>query len=74
MIPWRVYDAKAEKTSGNAPFVGKMLKIPKETFRDTFNETSYVELQFPEEADAKKKGLLLGSYLLINSLFFENSE
>jgi len=74
MLPWRVYPADAESTNGDAPYVGKMLKIPKETFRDTFNETSYVEMQFPDEADTKKKGLLLGAYLLINSLYFEHSE
>ncbi|CAJ1930649.1 unnamed protein product [Cylindrotheca closterium] len=74
MLPWRVYSADASRTNGDAPYVGKMLKIPKATFRDTFNETSYVELQFPDDADAKKKGLLLGAYLLINALFFEHSE
>lgn len=73
MLPWRVY-AAGEPTNGDAPYVGKMLKIPKATFRDTFLETSYVELQFPEDADAKKKGLLLGAYLLVNALFFEHSE
>ena len=73
MLPFRIYEAGAD-TNGDAPFVGKMIKIPKETFSDTFNETSFVELQFPKDADAQKKGLLLGAYLLINSLFFENSE
>jgi hypothetical protein len=73
MLPWRVYAAGAP-TNGDAPYVGKMLKIPKATFRDTFFETSYVELQFPDDADATKKGLLLGAYLLVNALFFEHSE
>jgi hypothetical protein len=51
-----------------------MAKIPKERFWDVYNETSFVELQFPEDATPHQKGLLLGSYLLINSLFFEGSE
>eukprot|EP00980_Cylindrotheca_fusiformis_P005611 scaffold1184_cov132-Cylindrotheca_fusiformis.AAC.32 len=73
MLPFRVY-APGERTAGDAPYIGKMLKIPKATLRDTFLETSFVELQFPEDANTEKKGLLLGAYLLINALFFENSE
>ena len=74
LLPWRVYSKDATSTTGDAPYVGKMLKIPKEKFSDVYNETSFVELQFPEDADAEKKGLLLGAYALINSVNFEHSE
>lgn len=74
MLPWRVYEGDAKRTTGDAPYIGKMLKIRKASCCDTFNETSYVELKFPEDADETKKGLLLGAYLLINALFFEHSE
>ena len=69
-----MYSKDATSTTGDAPYVGKMLKIPKEKFSDVYNETSFVELQFPEDADAEKKGLLLGAYALINSVNFEHSE
>jgi hypothetical protein len=73
-LPFRIYSADAEDTNGDAPFVGKMLKIPKTSCGDTFNEVSYVEVYFPKEATTDQKGLILGSSLLINSLYFEGSE
>jgi hypothetical protein len=73
-IPFRIYDADAMNTNGDAPFVGQMLKIPKETFCSTFNETSYYKIEFPKPATTEQKGLILGSSLLINSLYFEGSE
>lgn len=51
-----------------------MAKIPKETFRDTFNEINYYEIDFPEGASVNQKGLLTGASLLINAVYFENSE
>lgn len=51
-----------------------MAKIPKKNFRDVFNETNYYKIDFPKEATANQKGLLLGSSMLINALYFENSE
>jgi hypothetical protein len=51
-----------------------MLKIPKDTLCSTFNETSYYKIEFPKEATTEQKGLILGSSLLINSLYFEGSE
>lgn len=53
---------------------GRMAKIPKKNFRDVFNETNYYKIDFPKEATANQKGLLLGSSMLINALYFENSE
>ena len=55
-------------------FSGRMYKIPKAEFCDTFNETNYYEIEFPEGATTSQKGLLLGSSILINALYFENSE
>ena len=74
LIPCRIYPASQNDTDGNAPSIGRMAKIPKKRFCDVYNETSFVELQFPDSATPKQKGLLLGSYLLINALFFEGSE
>jgi hypothetical protein len=74
LIPCRIYPADQQDTNGDAPFIGKMAKIPKEEFCDVYNETNYVEIQFPEGANANQKGLIMGAYLLINTLFFEGSE
>jgi hypothetical protein len=74
LIPWRIYPAEAETTNGNAPYIGKMFKVPKKTFGDTFNEMNTYDLEFPKDANQEKKALLLGTSLLINALFFEGSE
>jgi hypothetical protein len=53
---------------------GRMAKIPKETCCDTFNEINYYQIDFPEGAPVNHKGLLTGASLLINAVYFENSE
>ena len=55
-------------------YSGRMAKIPKKTLRETYNETNYYKIQFPNDATTNQKGLLLGSSILINALYFENSE
>ena len=51
-----------------------MAKIPKESFCDVYNETNYYQIEFPEDASVARKGLLTGASLLINAVYFENSE
>jgi len=70
IIPCDVYPSGTE----GADPIGRMAKIPKETFRETFNEINYYKIEFPNEATPNQKGLLLGSSILINALYFENSE
>lgn len=72
MIPCDVY-AIENGVEGTKP-IGRMAKIPKETFKETFNEINYYKIDFPENATTNEKGLLLGSSILVNALYFENSE
>ncbi len=51
-----------------------MAKIPKKTFKECFNEINYYKIDFPETATNDQKGLLLGSSILVNALYFEHSE
>lgn len=71
MIPCDVYPTSSDEPVDR---IGRMAKIPKKNFRDVFNETNYYKIDFPKEATANQKGLLLGSSMLINALYFENSE
>jgi len=70
MIPCDIYPSSDEDTDR----IGRMAKIPKKTLRETYNETNYYKIQFPNDATTNQKGLLLGSSILINALYFENSE
>jgi hypothetical protein len=51
-----------------------MAKIPKKTFKEVFNEINYYKIDFPDNATTDRKGLLLGSSILINALYFEHTE
>mmetsp|Transcript_7789 Transcript_7789/g.19297 ORF Transcript_7789/g.19297 Transcript_7789/m.19297 type:complete len:255 (-) Transcript_7789:125-889(-) len=72
MIPCEVYPME-NGVVGKEP-VGTLSKIPKRTFKECFHEINYYKVDFPENATAEKKGLLLGSSLLINAIYFEHSE
>lgn len=71
-IPCNVYPVN-NGVEGKDP-VGRMDKIPKATFADTFNEINYFKVDFPDKATTDQKGLLLGSSILINAIYFENTE
>jgi len=72
MIPCDVYPIENAR-EGTQP-IGRMAKIPKETFKETFNEINNYKIDFPTNATTQEKGLLLGSSILINALYFEHSE
>jgi len=72
MIPCEVY-ALENGFEGKEP-VGRMAKIPKKTFKEVFNEINYYKIDFPDNATTDRKGLLLGSSILINALYFEHTE
>jgi hypothetical protein len=53
---------------------GTMAKIPKKSFKEVYNEINYYKVDFPDNATIDEKGLLLGSSILINALYFEHTE
>ncbi|KAG7353962.1 scramblase [Nitzschia inconspicua] len=73
IIPCNIYAGHTPVTNSTEP-VGRMAKIPKKSFCDTYNETNYYVVEFPEGASVNHKGLLAGASLLINAVYFENSE
>eukprot|EP00529_Nitzschia_sp_RCC80_P035284 CAMPEP_0113463878 /NCGR_PEP_ID=MMETSP0014_2-20120614/12899_1 /TAXON_ID=2857 /ORGANISM="Nitzschia sp." /LENGTH=174 /DNA_ID=CAMNT_0000355915 /DNA_START=487 /DNA_END=1011 /DNA_ORIENTATION=+ /assembly_acc=CAM_ASM_000159 len=73
LVPCDIYATDGQNTN-DAERIGRMAKIPKETCWDVFEETNYYEVDFPEDATVQQKGLLLGSSILINALYFEHSE
>lgn len=72
MIPCDVYPMK-DGVVGKDP-VATMAKIPKQTFKECFHEINYYKVDFPDKATTDEKGLLLGSSILINAIYFEHSE
>lgn len=72
MIPCDVYPM-VKGVVGDTP-VARMAKIPKKGFKECYNEINYYKVDFPDGATAEDKGLLLGSSILINAVYFEHSE
>ena len=68
---FRVYDAEASNTNGDAPFLGSILKKPKSAATEVFTDADAFEVDFPKDATADQKGILIGMSIFINSVFFE---
>jgi Scramblase len=72
-VPFHIFPASQEKTDGDAPFIGKIVKAPKSLGVEIFTEADAFDITFPEGSTAQEKGLLMGSAIFINVNFFEES-
>jgi len=54
--------------------VGKILKKPKSAFTEIFTEANAFEVDFPTDATASQKAVLVGTSIFFNSIFFEGSQ
>jgi len=68
---FRFYPADQEDINGDAPYIGKVLKRPKSLMTEVFTDADSFLLDFPEGSTAAEKGILLGSSLFLNTLFYE---
>ena len=68
---FRVYSADAGNTNGDAPYLGVILKKPKSAATEIFTDADAFEVDFPKDATADQKGILIGMSIFINSVFFE---
>jgi len=71
---FRIYPADQDKTDGNAPHIGLILKTPKSLKTELFTDANAFDLTFPENASANEKALLMGTAMFFNSNFFEGQE
>lgn len=72
MMPFRIYTGNQEKTHGNAPYVGKILKTPKSFAVELLTEAADTfHITFPEESTPEQKGMLIGTAIFLSANFFE---
>jgi hypothetical protein len=71
---FRIYDPDAGNTDGDAPYKGMILKKPKSFGAEVFTDANAFSVDFPEDASADKKGILIGTSIFINSVFFEGDK
>eukprot|EP00980_Cylindrotheca_fusiformis_P017409 scaffold5405_cov112-Cylindrotheca_fusiformis.AAC.2 len=70
-VSFRVYDAEQQKTDGDAPYLGHIMKKPKSLSLEHFTDADAFEVIFPQEATAAQKGVLIGTSIFLNAIFFE---
>mmetsp|Transcript_14693 Transcript_14693/g.30957 ORF Transcript_14693/g.30957 Transcript_14693/m.30957 type:complete len:253 (-) Transcript_14693:148-906(-) len=68
---FRIYPASQDKTDGDAPYIGTILKKPKSFATEVFTDANAFDLTFPESASTDEKALLIGSAMFFNANFFE---
>ncbi|KAL7535101.1 hypothetical protein ACHAXR_006270 [Thalassiosira sp. AJA248-18] len=71
---FRIYPASQDKTDGDAPYVGTILKKPKSAKTEVLTSANAFDLTFPESANSDEKALLIGSAMFFNANFFEGAE
>jgi Scramblase len=71
-VSFRIFPASQQDTLGDAPFAGQILKKPKSAMTEIFTEADAFEVDFPEGSAVAEKGLIIGSSLLLNAVFFED--
>eukprot|EP00980_Cylindrotheca_fusiformis_P009439 scaffold2067_cov101-Cylindrotheca_fusiformis.AAC.1 len=72
-VSFRVYDADQQETDGDAPYLGYILKKPKSLFVELFTDANAFEVIFPQEATTAQKGVLIGTSIFLNAIFFEEN-
>ena len=72
---FRIYDAKQEgSTGGDAPYLGQIMKREKSLSVALFTDADTFEVKFPKDATADQKGILIGTSIFINAVFFEGED
>lgn len=73
-VPFWIFSPDQTKTNGDAPHLGKILKKPKSMMTEILTEANAFDVEFPPEATASQKAMLVGTSLFFNSIFFESQQ
>jgi len=73
-VPFLVFPSSQEETDGDAPSVGKILKVPKSILTEMFTDAEAFDISFPEDATNSQKAMLTGTAIFLNSIFFEGQD
>jgi hypothetical protein len=73
-ISYRIFPSDQSDTNGDAPYLGQILKKPKSIAMELFTDADAFQVDFPKDATAAQKGVLIGTSIFLNALFFEGGE
>ena len=54
-----------------APYVGKVVKVPKSLAVEFFTDAEAYDIEFPVDATSAQKAMIAGGAVFINANFFE---
>lgn len=70
---FRFYEPN-KPTLGDAEYDGKILSKPKSLATELFTDANAFDVTFPNGASAAVKGIVMGTTIFLNSIFFEGSD
>jgi hypothetical protein len=73
-VPFHVFRFDDKDTNSSENNVGKILKKPKSLMTDIMTEADSFDVTFPQDATPARKGLLIGTAILFNALYFEGEQ
>jgi len=73
-VPFHVFPADQSDTDNGAPFIGKVVKVPKSLAVEFFTDAEAFDVVFPDNATSTQKAMIAGSAVLINANFFESED
>lgn len=73
-VPFHVFNYDDKNTNGSDAYMGKILKKPKSAMAEVFSDAETFDVDFPKGATPAQKGLLVGTAILVNAIFFEGEK
>eukprot|EP00551_Chaetoceros_affinis_P003812 CAMPEP_0203661314 /NCGR_PEP_ID=MMETSP0088-20131115/59546_1 /ASSEMBLY_ACC=CAM_ASM_001087 /TAXON_ID=426623 /ORGANISM="Chaetoceros affinis, Strain CCMP159" /LENGTH=264 /DNA_ID=CAMNT_0050523977 /DNA_START=91 /DNA_END=885 /DNA_ORIENTATION=- len=70
-VPFYIYPATQEDTDNGAPYVGKVVKVPKSLTVEFLTDAEAYDIVFPMDATSAQKAMIAGGAVFINANFFE---
>lgn len=70
-LPFHIFDYEEKDTAGNENYIGKILKKPKSLMTEMFTDANAFDVDFPKDATPAQKGMLVGSAIFMNAIYFE---
>lgn len=70
-VPFHIFPYHQYNTD-NAAYIGKIVKKRKSFLDEFFTDAEAYEVEFPKQATAEQKGVIMGAAILLNAMFFEH--
>ena len=73
-VPFHIFKSSQDETDGDAPYAGKIVKVPKSLAAELFTDAEAFDISFPEDASNEQKAMIMRTAIFLNANFFEGQE